>query len=55
MPTPLSKNVKAGYAKQKQAESYDRNNTYANVIVDERQAEREIDRALRQILRKLNK
>lgn len=50
---PLATTAKEGYVKQKQQEA--RNRLNAEIVVDEKQAEQEIDRVMKSIVKKLNK
>ena len=52
---PTSKTNADGYTKTKQQEMRDRNNVNINVLIDERQLENEIDKAMRNVIKKLNK
>jgi hypothetical protein len=52
---PLSNDVKDGYVKQKQAESRNRHRLDVEVVIDEKQAEKEIERAMNRIIARLNK
>lgn len=50
---PLATTAKEGYVKQKQQEAHSRLNV--DIVIDEKQLERDIDRAMKNIIAKLNK
>ena len=52
---PKSDTSSDGYAKAKQQESRNRQKVSVDVVVDERQLENEIDKAMRNVIKKLNK
>ena len=54
MKKPMSNNTADGLVKSKQNESRDRNKVNVEVVIDEKQIEREIDRAMRNAINKLN-
>lgn len=51
---PLGKTVKEGYLRQKQLEQAEYDRLQVNVVIDPKQAEREIDKAMKYIVKKIN-
>ena len=58
MQKPRATTAKEGFVRTKQAETRERNdrkNIDVEIIIDEKQVEREIDRAMKKVISKLNK